>query len=750
MNWHFHPILDSYAVVVAAAVLMSVVLLTPAYAELNRRRRLALLALRVSVIAIIVLLMLRPTMVTTSSQPQSRLLLVLFDRSRSMQLPDADGGGSRWERQQALLEQVRPLLKDPGEATEIKLFAFDKELLPVTVGQWEAMAPEGEQTDLGGASDRALRQQQGRRLAGVALLSDGVQTAYGTGVDIHRAARELGRNGVPLLAVPLGPAGDATQSRDVAVENLPEQLSGFVGNDLPVTGVVRVQGYVNQPLDVELTVENPQGESRSLGVTRVAAREDGQQLPVRLVFTPAAVGDYKLTLKVAEQDGEMVTANNSLPCYVRVREGLRVAYLYGTRLGEQQTLRWSLSGGNAVQLVTRFIDPRSRESWPQDHSDLLTAPEIDAVLLESVPAAAFRAEDLQALAEQVSAGKGLMMIGGYYSFGPGGYQDSPLATVLPVEMGRFERQDLGVDAMLSDDLHWSPAEGVQMLPVGYHPMLRLAPAERNRQVWERLPPLTGVNKLEPAKLAQVLAVAQNGQPLLIARQQGQGRVLAFAGDSTGRWWRRGLKEEHKRFWRQAVMWLVGREDAQKNEVWISLDRRRVNPGERIAFRAGARDDSNQDVEGAEFTAELQLPGGDRRSVPLRDQQLEVAGDTGDLEEAGDYVLRVRATKAGAVLGEAEASFQVIDRDIELSTAAADHEQLARLARLTEDAGGKLLAPEQFAAALQQLLDKPAAVEVDSQTSWELASRPGDAWALLLLLTLLLSGEWALRKRWGLV
>ena len=62
----------------------------------------------------------------------------------------------------------------------------------------------------------------------------------------------------------------------MAVENLPEQLSGFVGNDLPVTGVVRVHGYVNQPLDVELTVEDPEGQVSSLGKTQVIAREDGQ------------------------------------------------------------------------------------------------------------------------------------------------------------------------------------------------------------------------------------------------------------------------------------------------------------------------------------------------------------------------------------------------------------------------------------------------------------------------------------------
>ena len=34
------------------------------------------------------------------------------------------------------------------------------------------------------------------------------------------------------------------------------------------------------------------------------------------------------------------------------------------------------------------------------------------------------------------------MLGGFQSFGPGGYDDTPLANVLPVGMDRLERQQL--------------------------------------------------------------------------------------------------------------------------------------------------------------------------------------------------------------------------------------------------------------------------------------------------------------------
>ena len=73
----------------------------------------------------------------------------------------------------------------------------------------------------------------------------------------------------------------------------------------------------------------------------------------------------------------------------------------------------------------------------------------------------------------------------------------------------------------------------------------------------QLPPLDGANRIERSELkpnAQVLAEADDAQkhPLLIAGQAGEGRVLAFAGDSTWRWQMGGFGEAHRRFWRQSM------------------------------------------------------------------------------------------------------------------------------------------------------------------------------------------------------
>ena len=43
------------------------------------------------------------------------------------------------------------------------------------------------------------------------------------------------------------------------------------------------------------------------------------------------------------------------------------------------------------------------------------------------------------------------MIGGYHSFGPGGFRDTPLADVLPIDIGPAQRQSFGEP--LRKDVH---------------------------------------------------------------------------------------------------------------------------------------------------------------------------------------------------------------------------------------------------------------------------------------------------------
>jgi hypothetical protein len=169
---------------------------------------------------------------------------------------------------------------------------------------------------------------------------------------------------------------------------------------------------------------------------------------------------------------------------------------------------------------------------------------------------------------------------------------------------------------------------------------------------------------------------------------------------------------------------------------------------RVAMHAGARTAAGDSLAGARIEAALIQPGGQKEPLSLSNADDEFRGQiqpTG----AGDYAVEVTAYDGERVIGSARADFLVFDRDIELSTPAADPDLMASLAAWTRQEGGRTVSPEDLPKLLAELAEKPPEYEV-RQMRWKLAGTAGDAWAMFLLMTAVLSTEWYLRKRWRLV
>lgn len=755
-SWSLEPIFDSYlAVLIIAGALIALLLVRPTYRALSRGQWGTLLALRAAVILLLVTAMLGPTHVSTTREPQTAVAVVLFDKSRSMQLPDASGDRSRWEGQRQTLQQAEPLLSELAEKLKIKVYAYDARLHAIA---WEGDAlqlpktPAGEQTDLGSTLHEAVQQELGQRVAAVIVLGDGAQTALAPQVEPYHAARELARLQYPLYTIAYGPAGAASQARDVAIENLQDQYSVFVKNELVVRGLARVRGYVNKEIPVELTLEDADGKPIATHKTTIQAAEDGAQVPFEFTHTPDKAGQYKLTVRAAEQPGELVAKNNQLNAFLTVREGgLKVLLLRGTSLFEQRAIRRSLDASPDMDVEDRWIETRRRDAWPVDLTAILGDRKYDVFIIGDLDSAALYAEgsqqqNLRLLSDSVASGKGLIMLGGLHSFGPGGYRETPLANVLPIVMDRFERQDFG--GPFRPDLHLPGP--VSPRPTAAHFITHLASVDKNRSTWASLPPLSGANKFVDVQGgAHVLLESDAGAPLLVAGQFGRGRVLAFAGDSTYLWPMHGFDKEHKRFWRQMVLWAAGRDEEQKDDVWIKLARRRFGMGERLSFTLGANTATGDVVEDAQFQAEIVDPEGGRQNVAVTRDDDESAGVFGPMEQPGEYTVAVVARREGRQIGAAQARFEVFDQDVELSNPAADHDLLRRLAHLTEASGGRMLAREELPDLLRQLQDLPEQIAVEHETRWRLAGRSADAWLFFLVMVGVFTTEWALRKKWGL-
>jgi uncharacterized membrane protein len=752
--WQLQPIFGSYVLVAAlAAALWLLLLVGPSFAALPRPRRRWLAALRASLILVLLLAMLRPARVTIQRRVRTAQLTVLLDVSRSMEVRDVDGDRTRWQQQTDLVEQAAPQLNEMGEKFNVELLAFAGDVQPLAMSPTGVVlppAPSGDETNIGDSLEAILQRHRGQRLAAVVLISDGAQQALAPKTPPQRAARLLDRRATPLYTVALGNARDQSQSRDVAIENMQDQYTVFAKNEFLLRVGVRVQGYVNQVIPVALEVTDQIGNVQTVEVREVRATQDNQVAMVEFAYRPEEPGEYQL--RVSARQREMNEDNNQMTAFLQVREGgLRALLLTSALLSQEpRCLRWSLDDSPDIELDFQHIDVLRQDEWPLDLTSDVALDQYDVFLIGDLDATALRVDNWQRIADLVEAGRGLLMYGGAHSFGPGGYGDSPLSDVLPVAMSRLDRQPLDPQAPLREDMHL--AGPLVMLPTTNSSITHLAPDELNTRTWRELPPLKGANRLGAVKdRAVVLAETESGQPLLVQSGFVAGRVLALATDSTHQWWRYGQEAAHKRFWRQAILWLARRDQQPRGDVWISLPQRRFRTNSRVEFQTGLIDDVGDPVPGANLRATWQrLPDGSPTPVSLFDAGAEQRGAITETQQPGVYRVEVRALEGERELAAHFADFVVLQQDFELNEPAANPGLLDQLAKITARVGGKAIAPEQLSNLLEKIKASPPQDEIETQSKRQLADTGLGAWSLYLLMVALLVVEWILRKRWNLV
>jgi uncharacterized membrane protein len=737
----FDPIIAWPALALLGALLVGVTLW--AY----RRRlqggggpmRWVALGLRLAAVALCLFAALKPSLVMSRKVKQATSLIFLVDNSSSMGITDEAGGRSRFEAARRALDDGRKALGKFGDKLQVKALAFDDRVRPFE--ETATAPPRGPATAIGTALDEAVKGATGTKLMGVVVLSDGNSNA---GPPPLQVAQRLKSRDVPIIAVGYGSETAGASSRDLVARDLVAGPVVFVKNQPAIRGAVSVRGFPNQPVDVELYVED---DPKPVAFKTIRTTQANAVVPLSdLKWTPQRAGETKLTLRVKPKDGELVPTNNEVSTYVTVQSGgLAVLYLAGPgTVWEQKYLTRALDAAQEIQVTLRLLRRPASEDPAALPDEELTPGKYDVIVLGDVPANSLTPVQHRLLRRNVERGAGVMMLGGRSSFGSGGWAGTDLAAVLPVEIGAADGQI-------------EPPDGVRMVPVNTaleNYLVRLGTgAADSLRVWtEVLPPLPGANRLgAPRRSAIVLAQSPEGAPLFVAQDVPPGRVLAFAGE-TWPWARLSDDSQaaHRKFWRQSILWLAHKEDQGSSQVKLTLDRRRIALGQKLELSAIARDPKGEPMTGVKYqtTVEPVKPAAGPAAkdqaaterVDLFAQGNESRGSYFPTGKAGEFRVSTIATKDGKEVGRDSARFLVFQDDRELENPAAD---LALLRQLSEISGGKLLATERLPEFLRSL-DADAL----SETVVQREVRLWDNWPFLLLFAGLLSAEWVIRKRLG--
>ncbi len=764
----FSPLL--LALIILALVLL--LLLGPNFKTLAPPKLATLVGLRAFAIGLALLACLRPGCVKVTEQNQSAVLMFLLDTTRSMELPHVSDDSTRWAALAKMVQENGSKFRALEEnKIDVKFFGFDTQAYPIDVVDGVVTLPEnpqGSETDLAAPIFQAGIESRGERLIGIILGSDGVQTATSPNVDLATAIDTLKDLEIPLFSVLFGLPGDNGQLADVAVKNFAEQHVVNVKNNLNATATLVARGYANQDIKVQMYLIDRDGNEQLAG-DPVFVRPTGalEEMTIELTYKPTQPGEYRIKIRALPMPGEQALRNNELDAFLTVNDkGMRILYVNGSLGFEQMSLRRALATADFIEVDFQLVVPK--ESGPptglKQLEMLFQDPTYDIFILDDVDARTIsdrnsKARPLEALAKAVNDGKGLIMLGGTHSFGAGAYAKTPLADVLPIEMTTGESQAFGVD--VRRELHIN--RNLKLRPTRNHYLTKLG--DSGLDAWADLPPLAGANRFKSVKNNALVLLESDDEtrsPILVSTSVGVGgRVLAFAGDSTRRWnyfrlnndpKQRTFKQEYDQFWRQIILWLAYWDSKNDETVSIDLPQRRFSPRPRIRFGISAKTVAGETQSDVDFEAQLTHPNGQQIMLPVQRSGNEFYSeiDPDAVNTAGLYRVEVRGARAGAMIGQSQRDFVIMDRDKEKSNPVADPDRLTRLANETKSFGGRAMVPQDVGPLLDELIAHPPIEKISVPTTWRIGDTQVDAGAFVFLFVLVLSVEWFLRKKWQLV
>jgi uncharacterized membrane protein len=759
--------------IAAAAVALTFLFYRAKRAQLSRRTFAILTILRALVIAATALFLMKPVLRFSRNRTEQSQVIVLQDVSQSMGIRDAVEGRSRLEAGLFLLREAPyRLLKKISEAHRVRFFTFGSVTAEAEPsGVFEA---NERTTALGDALKESVARVGQASTAAVILLTDGVPTS---GEDPRQVVRMLG---VPVFPIALGGRmAEKGKFFDIGIAGVPHNLELIVNNIGKLKFTLSnfgIEGFSEAERALTMTLSY-KGQVVASAPVQFPAQDGSREAEIE--YTPRETGVQKLTVALPTLPGEPIVENNSREFIVRVTEPkIRVLIVEGTIRSEYRFLRKVLGSDPTIE-VTSVIKKNKEEFYQQDSDPGIDLSgglprkredlkKFDVVILGDIARAEFTEEQLQALKEYVSGGAGLLAIGGYHAYGPGGYADSPIADLLPVRIGGpADGQSAG---------NFAPA----LTPLGQaHPIFegcgKFFADSSNPAVAPEgggaMATLDGANRVAGVKPgAEVLAVnpgealpGGEKMPVVAVQQFGVGRVLALTGDTTWKWKFQmeghGLDSPYYRFWRQSVRWAAGRQDQVGQRVKDRLvawpEKLEYALGEPVAIEARVQSTDGEPQDNAKVEVEIQNPTAGGAAAPVAPKSAGDAAPAGrvvlerDPQTAGEYRGSVSPGAAGigraiVTASDKNGEFGRVEFEFSVGQTAGEFDRVdvddVLLQTLAAETGGEFYT---FATAAQI----PAELDQrEHREAYREEKNIWNEWGFGLAFLACASTEWLLRKR----
>ncbi len=701
---------------------------------LSGLRPVAIWILETCMVALILFLLWHPALSVATLRPQQNVVAVLVDDSRSMSLADAPG--ERESAAKAVLDGG--LLKSLGERFQVRLYKFGKE--PERIQKTDQLVANEPASRIGETLERVLAESSSLPLGAIVMLTDGGDNSGGIDLQTISAIR---RQRIPVHTIGFG--------REHPVKDVEIVDAVVPARALPqskLTATVTLQSYGLSGGKAKLVVRD---SGKILASQDITLKSDGQVQNETLVFNCGDAGPKTLEIGLDPVSGEENVLNNQVTRLVDVETRKpRILYFDGEPRWEYKFIGRALDDYEGIELARMLRTTQNKlyrqfpksmgehdleDGFPAKPEDLF---QFQGLIIGSVEANYFTPTQQQLIHDFVDRrGGGLLLMGGRASLSDGGYQNSPLADLVPVQLpegkGTFHRD----------------FTGEELTPAGAQSVIcRLDddPA-RNAEHWKRMPKMANYQEVgEPKPGATVLLNStpegRRKFPLLVTENFGRGRTMLFATEGTWRWkmWTDHADKTFATFWQQIFRYLVTDTPGQ---VISSTPKQVLSDDTRVPIRVEVRDKQYKPVTNAKVQARFLGPDGTSATMELTPVPLEegIYGGEWTAEKPGSYVAEIIAGREQEEIGRDTLTFRREDGVAEAFHTSQNRELLQKL---SEQTGGRYYKPSDASKLSSEISYSEAGITTrETRDLWDMP-------IVFLLALAFRSGEWLLRRKWGVV
>ena len=707
--------------------------------------RWPLMVLQYAAIVILLLILWNPSRAKMSEALSRNSVLAFFDTSESMSVVE-DGRINRLDRALNIFQEK--FCPDDADGPGYKVFGFDRQTYHS--GTSDFLRRWGSQTDMHGLlavlgkydftedslasgdaqnSDPERSVETKSRVVGAVIFTDGQANDKNIGTYLPLRSRDFK---IAIIGL-----GSRDRQTDIAIKSINAPSRIAIDTACAIQVVVSAMNFQNQPVTIELVKDNYVVDSKQISAdvfTRNRRGGDSLAKDVTAEFTIGAerVGSYRFSVRAKALEHEVNLVNNVRSTMVDVVEETRLKVLLYSQVANFDIgkLRQVLARDEKIELdlgldVIRtpalaknvaeaygYIGlPDNRQGFNQYDIIILGPCELDALT---------DAQIAGLYSFVVDRGGGLILLPGKAEFGPAGWTNKKVKSLIPVifdagdptiwpsSPGQIELTLEAVDGKLLDKGSLQDIDG-QTSP--YYRIVSPKPAS--------------------TILAQIKET-----PVVLIHRVGRGRVCLLNIARLFSLYREDLQGGWLYKMMAGLTAQMGRVTSREAAIELFAERA-AGQTNKIKFEAYVCDNSFVPVAGANVLLNM-------RDEVLRMSQVDRGYYVAQVEDVQDQaiVATAQAEVNGVFLGEKTIAVNLPPVKTEMTDVELDEKFLRELA-------GKLDGRYLYADDVGDDIAKMFEAQTQVGSSRRMTSIwPG--WPLLVVLCMILSASWLLRRAIGLV